>query len=197
VDVAAVADGAGDHRRRERDLQAHALRHGADGLPDQHAVVGRADRVAGRHRDLHLARGVLRVELLDGHALLLQCLDDLAAVVRQLDDPGHAVGRAGAGRLEAAVALGADRPLHLEAHPQLQAALAGQAGHAAGERALAAGVDPALLGVPVDRRPGPAGHRGQRGEPAGVRDQAQVAAGAADVFARGDVVVDEEDVEHR
>ena len=98
---------------------------------------------------------------------------------------------------EAPAVLGADRPFHLEAHLQVQAVLEGLGGHAAGERPLAAGVDLPLLCVTVDRRPGPAGLSRERGDPLQVGDQPQVAAGAADVLARGDGVVDEEDVEHR
>ncbi len=183
----AVAHRPRDHGRGERGLEAEGRRDRADRLPDQHAVVRRADGVGRRDRDLKLARGVLRVELLDRDALLLQRLHDLPAVVRQLDHAGHAVP----------VLLGADGPLHLEAHPQLQAPLASLAGQAAGERALAPGVDPALLRVAVDRGPGPPALPSKHGQPVGVRDQTQVATRAGDVLARGDLVVDDEHVEHR
>jgi hypothetical protein len=169
----------------------------ADGLPHQHAIVGGRYRVGRRDRDLELAGRVFGVELLDDHALALQRPGDRAAVVRQLDHPRHAVGRAAAGRDEAALALGAGGPLHLEAHPQREPAAGGFGDHTASERALAAGVDPALLGVAVDRGEGPAGLAREHGDPVEVGDQPQVAGRAADVLAGRDVVVDHEHVEHR
>ena len=69
VQVAAVADAAGQHRRRERRPQPVPLGHRPDRLPDQHAAVGRGDRVERADRDLVLPGRVLGMELVDLDAL--------------------------------------------------------------------------------------------------------------------------------
>jgi hypothetical protein len=194
--VAAVADGAGDHRGRERDPQAVPLRDGPDRLAHQHALVGGADRAGRRDRDLELAGRVLRVELVDGDPLVLQRDQHVAAVVAELDQPGHPVGRAAAGRKEVVV-VAPDRPLDLDRHPERDVAGRRQLGHPPGEAALVGDPRLALLGEPVGRRPGPARLRGQRDDPVEVGPQPQVAVRAAEQAGAGDRIVGEEGVEDR
>jgi hypothetical protein len=197
VQVAPVADAAGDHRRRERHPQPVPLRDRADRLPHLHAAVGGGDRVQRADRDLVLAGGVLGVELVDLHALGGQRPQQLGAEVRLLDQPGHPVRGAEAGRLEPRATGPPQRELDLDAGPERHALAGGgrdqMAQHAAGAR----GVHRAVLGDPVHRRPGPAGLGGEGDQPVQVRVQPQVAVRTAQHVGGDDRVVGEEGVEDR
>src|SRR6185437_17012577 len=92
---------------------------------------------------------------------------------------------------------GPDRPFDLEAELSGEALVGGEIDHLARERALAALVVAAFLGVSVNRCERPAVLRAERGDPVEVGDQSQVAVRATDVLARGDGIVDYEDVEDR
>ncbi len=173
------------------------LGDGADALLHQHELVGRRHRMGGRRRELQLAGGVLGMDLVDLDSLSGQRRQEVGQIGRQLDDPGHAAPRSEAGGRGAVTVSPPDEPLHLERHPEAEAGIGGPGGHGPGEAALVAGVTLAFLGPAVRRCPRPPGHGVQRRNPLQVREQPQVAHGAADVGAGGDGVVDTEHVEHR
>ena len=133
----------------------------------------------GGDRDLELPGGVLRVELLDGDPLPLERPDHLAAVVGQLDHPGHAVGRArstGPGPKSARPSRSVPRPTPPRSWPAVQAALERPRRSSAGERALAAGVarPPGCSGRPA---PTPTRAARRARDPVKIGDQPQVPAG--------------------
>lgn len=196
MDVAAVADRAGDGHGREGDPEVVLVGEGADGLAGEHIEVGRADGVLRGHRQLELAGGVLGVELLHVDALLPQGFQQIPAEGRLLDEAGHPIGGAADCGLEVAAGVAAERELDLKRHAQIQAAVGGGCGHTAREGALAGGVDLPILSVAVGGRPRPAGLGGEGGEPVEVGEEPQVAVRAADLGAGGDVVVEHEDIEH-
>jgi hypothetical protein len=205
VEVAAVAHLARDDRRGEGGAQRVPGGDGTDGLADQQQIVGGAHRVGRGAGHLELARGVFGVQLEDLDALDGQRFGDVAEVVGEFDDAGHAVGGSRTGVVERLVPLGggrgaagrgaADHPLRLEAHSQAEAGGRGPVGHPAGELPLAGGVRTAQLVVAVHRGPGPAGLCGEGGEPVQVGDEPQIAVGAAEMLGFGDRVVGGEDVE--
>ena len=125
-------------------------------------------------RDLELRRAELRMNLLDADPGRLQAVGHVADVVRRLQEPGQPVAGAADRGLEVSL-VPADHPFHFERHqgadPLAQAG--GQLGP--GERALASGVDGAVLVEPVAGCPGPAIRRRQHGQPIQVRDHPEVA----------------------
>src|SRR6266540_1654549 len=191
----AVAHLPGHYDRSEGDQQAEPGRHRADGLAHQHREVGGADRVGRCDGQLELAGGVLRMELVHDDALGGERGEQVLDVVRHLDDPGHPVGGAGAGGHRVVAGL-ADEPFDLVRHPQLEPGLRGPLSLAPRERALAGGVQLALLRPAVHRRPGPPLLGREPGQPVEVGMQPQVSDRAADVAAGGDGVIDAEHIEH-
>jgi hypothetical protein len=179
--MAAVADLAGHHDGSERHPQPVRPGHGPDRLLHQDQTVGGTHRIGGGHRQLELAGGVLGMELLDGHTLVVEHDEQFPDVVGEFDHPRHAVGGARAGRGRAVTLVAADEPLDLEGHLQLQALLGGPVGHGGGEEALACHVGLPVLRVPVGRRPGPAGLAREPAEGVEVGVEAQVPDRAADV----------------
>src|SRR6266508_1570985 len=186
----AVAHLPGHYDRSEGDQQAVPGRHRADGLAHQHREVGGADRVGRCDGQLELAGGVLRMELVHDDALGGERGEQVLDVVRHLDDPGHPVGGAGAGGHRVVAGL-ADEPFDLVRHPQLEPGLRGPLSLAPRERALAGGVQLALLRPAVHRRPGPPLLGREPGQPVEFGMQPQVSDRAADVAAGGDGVIDD------
>ncbi len=197
VHVAAVA-GADRPRSSGRRTPRRPCRaeHAADRLADEDEGVGRADRVLDGDRELVLPGRVLGVDLLDDDALPLERGEQVAQVVRLLDDAGVAVRRSGDRGPKSS-------PGSPTAHSTSKATCArqpalGKCGHgAAGDAALVLRMLGALLGEAVRRRPRPAGLLVEHDQPVEVGMQPQVADRTAREAPGHDRVVGEERVEHR
>ena len=175
VHVTAIADLSRNNARGETGAQPVVVPDGADGLADEHAVVGCTYRVTGGHGHLELAGRVLGMNLLHGDGLCREGGEHVAQVVRAVDQSGHAVGRARGGRDEGVAAAGIERPLQLERHLRRQALLCGEVHHPGGEASMTEGVDGARPGPSVDRRPRPTRLGGQLDEASEVGVEAEVA----------------------
>ncbi len=137
------------------------------------------------------------MELKHFQRLRLQDLQQVAAVVRYLDQPVHAVGGTRRRRKELVPGPRIEHPLGLEPHPRLQASLGHPLDHPPRERPLATRVWPALLGAPVHGSPRPTRLGREYDQAIEVGEQPQVADWPGRARAGGDRVVEHEHVEHR
>ena len=166
-------------------------------MPDEQHPVGSRDGIGRRDRHLELRRRVLGMQLEDLDRLGVEHLEQIAAVVGDLDQSVHPVPGTRGSRHELIPRAGIEHPLGLEAHARPQPALGGTVGHLPRERALTTRVRLAVLGAAVKRRPRPTGLSREHDEPLEIREQPQVADRPGRARAGGDRVVEHEHVEHR
>jgi hypothetical protein len=199
-----VADEPGEYDGRKRRREA-ALgpSDGSDRVPDDEIRVG--DRDAGSMRDgeLELSRGVLGMELHHPGTLLLEGTDQGRRERLDVGECDQTIG--GTGVRGDRIRLGltatelppAEEELHLVGTANLQAERREPFEHRAGERPGACRVGLALLVELVDGRQRPARAGGQPEDGCGVRHQTGIARRSTDMGRGGDLVVHEEDREHR
>ena len=168
----------------------------SDGLPHEHRGVRRPDRILGRDGQLVLRAAVLRMDLIDRHALLVEGDQQVPQVVGALDQPGVPVGRTGGGRREVGFGRG-HCPLDLERRLHRVAGV-GEVSHGRlGEAALILRMHGSVLLIAPGRRPRPAGLLREHRDSRQVGMQPQVPHRTAGVPSGHDPVVGQEGVEHR
>ena len=168
VHVAPVAHLAGDDHRRERRLPV--VPGATPRMVWRASTIRSAASTGLRWRArFQLARGVLRVELVDADPLLLESVHQIGDEVGELGEHDRAVGGAAMRRHQPAVfLLPAGEPLDLTSHREVEPLRRGPVDHAPEERALTYRRHLALLREPVGRPPRPARLGGEDPDGVGV-----------------------------
>ena len=89
--MTAVADALGLDFRREGGAVVVSPTDGTDRAAHQHCGVSGIHQRLGRNREFKLASRVLRMELIDRDPLRAERIDDIAYVVRHVDQARHPV----------------------------------------------------------------------------------------------------------
>jgi hypothetical protein len=136
------------------------------------------------------------MNLLDAHSGGFQALQHVADVAGRAGEAAQPVARA-AERGMKVVLIPASHPLHLERHQGADALAQARGDLRARERALAAGVDRAVLVEPVAWCPGPAFRCPQDDEPVQVGDHPQIPVRLVQRRRRVDAPIAGEGIEYR